>query len=221
MRTLFWMSSGAEPTILARRALKRSNIVAEVRGSVLLIWGCNTVDKWEPITSKFCHEYPLVSYWTQEDPTSVKTGHLDPHTQEIIALSPLSSCKTHFLYMSNTLVSVYNGSVHVLNGTHPLLRITASSDSPSCSPPSWERETTAASNHRTPALTYDDLGGYKPEDETLGSMIHHLHNKDWAFILIGISVTGIWCLILAPILRLRQHVRNLRTRVDMLTYTTK
>lgn len=123
LRTLFWMSSGTEPTILARKALQKSNIVAEARDRVLLVWGCNTVDRWDPVPTSVCYDWPTVSYWTKESPLENRTGHLDPHTHEIHARSTRSPCKTIYLERNGSLASLTNGSLTILNGSYPYLRL--------------------------------------------------------------------------------------------------
>lgn len=133
LRTLFWLTSGPKPTIMARNLLGRNKIVAEMRENLLLVWGCNTVDTWHPILSSLCYEHMPVLYRITEVPDAERTGYLDITTQEIMRSSSVAPCRTHYL-----------GDI---NGTFPHLRQSPSSGNTSFNPPSWERETTEAANH--------------------------------------------------------------------------
>lgn len=215
------MSTGAEPTILARKALQRNNIVAEAREAVLLVWGCNEADRWTPEPSSSCHEHPQVRYWVSKSDPVGTLGHLDPHTQEIIKSSSLAPCRTHYLKKGDNLISVTNGSVTILNGTYPFLRLSPMSGDTLYNPPSWVRDTTEASNHKTQQLTYNDIGNYNPEEETLGSMIHHLHSRDSFYIFMLASVLLLWIFILAPIIKLRKDIRTLSSRQDGMLFALK
>lgn len=222
LRTLFWLASGQEPTVLARDVLNRPNIVAEVKESLLLVWGCNTVTKWEPRPTKVCYEHLPITYYLEEKPGVEMSGYLETTTQEILRASSHAPCRTYYLGDSDSnLIRVYNGSKTRMNMTFPHIRLSPSSGNTTFNPPSWERETTEASNHKVIPITQTDMGTYNPEEETLGSMIHHLHNRDlMPMIIAGVTIL-MWMFVLAPIWKLKREVNEIRSRQDGLLYALK
>ncbi|CAG5030414.1 unnamed protein product [Parnassius apollo] len=75
LKTLFWMSSESAPTTLARQLLSKDNVVAEADGPILMVWGCNIVNRWEFVSSPLCHLHPKISYWISDDPSANHTGY--------------------------------------------------------------------------------------------------------------------------------------------------
>ncbi|CAG5057117.1 unnamed protein product [Parnassius apollo] len=218
IKTLFWMSSSSAPTTLARQLLDKDNLVADADGPVLMVWGCNMVDKWEFIPSPLCHQHPKVRFWISEDTSRNHTGYYDPATEEILSQSPVVPCRPRYVGYRGGVASVQNGSVTMLNTSLPHLSISPLRSNYTFNPPSWERDTTAASNHAPLPVTYEDVGGYV---ESLGYMIHHIHKKDITYLIIIVTISGVWILFLSPLYRMRRDLREAQRKIDTLLYLMK
>lgn len=205
LKTLFWMSSGAGPSTLARELLNTTLITAETRGSHLLVWRCKRVAEWSPANTSLCHYHPKVTYKINK--TSIASeGYLNPHTNEIEKRSQLGPCKTHYIVHQNNLTMLRNGSMSVVEDHHLVMKISSAGSMGAYTPPSWEGTMTQVVEHEAPPLTYDDLGDYNPAEETLGSLIGHIHVRDKTTLTIITILILMSLLIIYPIWKLKQEV---------------